>query len=42
MCILICITFQNLRRLHINMDLKLQNSYFPFKNGNVCTGMKPA
>ena len=24
------------------MDLKLQNSYFPFKNGNVCTGMKPA
>lgn len=32
------IAFQNIRRLHINTDFRLPNSYFPFKNRDVCMG----
>lgn len=38
MYIIICITFWNLRRLHVNIGLKLQNSYLPFKNVDAYTG----
>lgn len=38
MLILICITFQSLRRQNINIDFKLPNSYFPFQNKDVCAG----